>query len=109
MSPGDTDAGVRLVEGLDDLVTEIVNDLYLADYGQQTEDPPLGYQEALTMARTVVGDPCAQLRPEHPEAGTDAAARLEFATKVRGGTGPSQAPAGHPALRRPVEPARESP
>ena len=79
---GDTDAGVRLVEGLDDLVTEIVNDLYLADYGQQAEDPPLGYQEALAMARTVVGDPCAQLRPEHPEAGTDAAARLEFATKV---------------------------
>ena len=34
------------------------------------------------MARAVVGDPCAQLRPEHPEAGTEAAARLEFATKV---------------------------
>ena len=79
---GDTDSGVRLVEGLDDLVTEIVNDLYLADYGQQTDDPPLGYQEALAMVRTVVGDPCAQLRPEHPDEGSEAAARLEFATKV---------------------------
>ena len=30
---GDTDAGVRLVENLDELVTEIVDDLYLAHFG----------------------------------------------------------------------------
>jgi exodeoxyribonuclease V beta subunit len=79
---GDTDAGVRLVESLDDLVTEIVDDLYLADYGQQPDDPPLGYKEALQLARTVVGDPCAHLRPEYPEPGSVAAARLDFATKL---------------------------
>ncbi|HEX2284276.1 MAG TPA: exodeoxyribonuclease V subunit beta [Mycobacterium sp.] len=79
---GDTDAGVRLVESLDDLVTEIVNDIYLADFGQRKDDPSLSYREALVLARKVVEDPCAKLRPKHPEPGSDAAARLEFATKV---------------------------
>ena len=32
---GDTDAGVTLVESLDDLVAEIVDDLYLAHFGQR--------------------------------------------------------------------------
>ena len=34
---GDTDAGVTLVESLDDLVTEIVDDLYLQQFGQEKE------------------------------------------------------------------------
>jgi exodeoxyribonuclease V beta subunit len=79
---GDTDAGVQLVESLDDLVTEIVGDIYLCDFGQQPDDPPLSYQDALALARKVVGDPCAKLRPENPDPGTEAAARLDFANKV---------------------------
>ena len=80
---GDTDSGVRLVEGLEDLVTEIVNDLYLADYGQQADDPPLtATRRRSRWPAPSSSDPCAQLRPEDPEDGSDAAARLEFATKV---------------------------
>ena len=36
---GDSDAGVTLVESLDELVTEIVDDLYLRHFGQERDDP----------------------------------------------------------------------
>ena len=38
---GDTDAGVTLVESLDELVTEIVDDLYLRGFGDSRSTPPL--------------------------------------------------------------------
>ncbi|HYB82685.1 MAG TPA: exodeoxyribonuclease V subunit beta [Mycobacterium sp.] len=79
---GDTAAGVRLEENLDDLVTEIVDDLYLADYGGQEQDPVLGYPQALTLARAVVGDPCAELRPINPDPDSEAGVRLRFANQV---------------------------
>ncbi|MDT5136489.1 MAG: exodeoxyribonuclease beta subunit, partial [Mycobacterium sp.] len=44
---GDTDAGVTLVEDLDELVTEIVDDLYLAHFGRERDDPALSYRDAL--------------------------------------------------------------
>src|SRR6185369_7037343 len=53
---GDTDAGVILAESLDDLVTEIVDDLYLAHFGQARDGPPLSRGAALDLARAVVGN-----------------------------------------------------
>ncbi|HUO39716.1 MAG TPA: UvrD-helicase domain-containing protein [Mycobacterium sp.] len=79
---GDTDAGVTLVESLDELVEEIVDDLYLARFGTGTEQPELSHQEALALARKVVADPCALLRPKNPDPGSVAAVRLDFATAV---------------------------
>ncbi len=79
---GDTATGVRLQEDLDDLVTEIVDDLYLADFGSQERDPMLSYAQALALARAVVGDPCAQLRPVDPDPESVAAVRLRFANEV---------------------------
>ena len=38
---GDTAANVTLLESLDDLVAEIVDDLYLAHFGQERDDPVL--------------------------------------------------------------------
>ncbi|HUH68679.1 MAG TPA: exodeoxyribonuclease V subunit beta [Mycobacterium sp.] len=81
---GDTAAGVKLEENLDELVTEIVDDLYLADFGSQEHDPVLTYKQALDLARAVVGDPCAQLRPIDPEPDSEAAIRLRFAGEVIG-------------------------
>lgn len=79
---GDTAAGVRLQESLDDLVGEIVDDLYLAEFGRCADEPVLTYPDALNLARTVVGDPCAQLRPLDPEPGSAAEARVRFAGAV---------------------------
>ena len=76
---GDTDAGVTLVESLDDLVAEIVDDLYLAHFGQERDDPVLTYRDALRLAREVVKNPSTELRPLDPEPDSRAAVCLGFA------------------------------
>jgi exodeoxyribonuclease V beta subunit len=79
---GDTDAGVTLVESLDDLIAEIVDDLYLAHFGQQRDEPTLTRGEAFRLAREVVGKPCTELRPRDPIADTEPAVRVDFANDV---------------------------
>jgi exodeoxyribonuclease V beta subunit len=59
---GDTDASATLVEDLEQLTTEVVDDLYLAQFGQD-EKPPWTRAAALELARTVVGDPRAVVEP----------------------------------------------
>ena len=79
---GDTDAGVTLVDNVDDLVVEIVDDIYLARFGQQRTDPPFSRAVALTLAREVVRNPGVELRPADPEPDSPAAARKAFAIEV---------------------------
>ena len=79
---GDTDDGVTLAESLDELVAEIVDDLYLARFGGQREPPLLDYRQALELAREVVNNPSTQLRPRDPDPDTRAAARVDFAKAV---------------------------
>jgi exodeoxyribonuclease V beta subunit len=76
---GDSDAGVELVESLDELVTEIVDDLYLARFGRLPEPPQLSYDQALKLAREVAANPSTELRPLDPEPGSRAAVRVDFA------------------------------
>ncbi len=80
---GDSDAGVTLVESLDDLIVEIVDDLYLARFGKDKDEPPLEYKKALKIAREVVNNPSTQLRPLDPDPGSHAEACIEFANAVR--------------------------
>ncbi len=79
---GDTDTGATLVESLDDLVTQIVDDLYLAHFGSQRDEVALSHRDALKLARAVVEDACAELRPQRPDPQSVAAVRLRFATDV---------------------------
>ncbi|MCH9640481.1 MAG: UvrD-helicase domain-containing protein, partial [Actinomycetia bacterium] len=79
---GDSDSGVQLVESLDDLVAEIVNDLYLAHFGQQRDEPMISYHDALNLAREVVANAHTELRPLDPAPGLDPAVRLQFAKAV---------------------------
>jgi exodeoxyribonuclease V beta subunit len=79
---GDTTASVTLLESLDELVVEIVDDLYLAHFGQQRDDPMLQYRDALRLARAVVNNPSTELRPRDPEPGSHAAVRVGFAEEV---------------------------
>jgi exodeoxyribonuclease V beta subunit len=69
---GDTDTGVTLVEDLDDLVVQIVDDLYLERFGSQHDETALPHTDALALARAVVGDPCAELSGKHLGAKADA-------------------------------------
>jgi len=81
---GDTDAGATLVEDLEQLTTEVVDDLYLARFGHE-ETPPWTRTQALALAHTVVGDPRAVVEPlavltEAPDSA--AAMRVRFAVAV---------------------------
>jgi exodeoxyribonuclease V beta subunit len=79
---GDTDAGVTLVESLDELVTEIVDDLYLRHFGREREDPLLAYADALRLAREVVNKPATELRPRDPDPDSRAFVCVSFAKDV---------------------------
>ncbi|MCW2592119.1 MAG: recB [Mycobacterium sp.] len=79
---GDSDSRVTLVESLTDLVTEVVDDLYLAHFGQQRDDPELTYPDALKLAREVVGHPATELRPLDPPPESRAAVCVSFANHV---------------------------
>ena len=79
---GDSDSRVTLVESLTDLVTEVVDDLYLAHFGQQRDDPELTYPDALKLAREVVDNPATELRPLDPEPDSRAAICIRFANDV---------------------------
>jgi exodeoxyribonuclease V beta subunit len=79
---GDSDSRVTLVESLTDLVTEVVDDLYLAHFGQQRDDPVLTYPDALKLAREVVRNPATELRPLDPPADSRAAVCVSFANHV---------------------------
>jgi exodeoxyribonuclease V beta subunit len=79
---GDTDTGAALVESLDDLVVEVVDDVYLRRFGHLADDPPFGRAVALTLARIVVGDAHAELAAAD-DAESEAGARVAFAHEVR--------------------------
>ncbi len=80
---GDTDARATLVDSLDELVVEVVDDLYLRAYGNRPEPPPFNRGTALRLARAAVGDPQASLAPTDADPDSVAAARVGFAEQVR--------------------------
>ncbi|HKV22433.1 MAG TPA: UvrD-helicase domain-containing protein, partial [Mycobacterium sp.] len=79
---GDSDSGVTLVESLDEVVGEIVDDLYLRHFGQERDDPLLGHADALRLAREVVKHPATGLRPKEPPPDSRAAVCVAFAKDV---------------------------
>ena len=79
---GDTDAGVTLVENLDQLVGEIVDDLYLQRFGDVKDTPALTRAQALELAHEVVRNPRTRLTPLEPPAETTAGVRRAFADDV---------------------------
>ncbi len=83
---GDTDAGSQLVENLDDLLVEVVDDLYVRGFARSDADPVFSRAEALKIARTANNDPQAHLvEPPAPDEGspTPAVRRWRFARAVR--------------------------
>ncbi len=80
---GDTDASARLVEDLDDLVAEVVDDLYVRGFAPQQTAPEFTRAEAGAIAATVTGDPQARIEPSTVSPGGTAARRVAFAHAVR--------------------------
>ena len=82
---GDTDSNATLVEDLEDLLSEVVDDLYLRRFGNVEGVPPFTHAEALKLARAAVGDPQARLQPspEDVDVATIPGQRVAFAGDVR--------------------------
>ena len=75
---GDYDPDLTLVERVDDLLAEVVTDLYLARYGEEAlkRKPPIDFETAAKVAKDAVYDRQARLVPE---TGGDEAAQHRFA------------------------------
>ena len=80
---GDTDAGATLVEDLDDLLVEVVDDLYLRDHASAADAHDFPRKEALRLARAAVADPRARLEPADPDPGSAEQLRVGFCEAVR--------------------------
>ncbi|TIC85149.1 exodeoxyribonuclease V subunit beta [Nocardioides sp. GY 10113] len=82
---GDTDARARLVENLDDLLVQVVDDLYLRAFAGigPGEAPVFDYAEAMAIARTAVADPQAELEPGDAPREDPAGRRVSFGRAVR--------------------------
>ncbi|WP_433561144.1 UvrD-helicase domain-containing protein [Nocardia sp. CA-151230] len=78
---GEQDPGVRLVEGIEDVVSTVADDLYLSRYARG--GAPFGPADAQRLAAAAVGDPHALLLPEAEGEEDPAAERVAFATAVR--------------------------
>jgi exodeoxyribonuclease V beta subunit len=79
---GDADAGAELVESLDDVLVEVVDDLFLARY-RHTPRVPCSRDQALDLARRAVGDPQARIIPDEPDPDSVAWHRAAFARDAR--------------------------
>ncbi|RMI32406.1 AAA family ATPase [Nocardia stercoris] len=82
---GEQDPAARLVEGVEDLVEAVVEDLYLARYART--QPPFPLAEARQLALAAVADPHARLRPDDADVGDHPAAeKVAFAAAARAET-----------------------
>ena len=79
---GTTDAAARLVEDLDDLLVEVVDDLYLRRAASEGA-LPFSRSDALSIARAAVDDVHADVRPRSADPTSTGARRARFARAVK--------------------------
>ena len=80
---GDSDPGATLVDDVDDLLMEVVDDLYLRGFVGQRGGAAFSVDEARRIARKVAEDPSAAIVPTDPAAGSLEERRVRFAHAVR--------------------------
>ena len=81
---GDAEPNATLVENLDDLLGQVVDDLYVRTYAAPAAElPPFDHATAIAIARSAIDDPQARLEPAGAEPDSVPAARYDFACRVR--------------------------
>ncbi len=81
---GDSEPGVTMVESVDDLLREVVDDLYLRKYATHDAAPPLlSPKEARDVARAATGDRQARLEPAGADADTAPGQRVRLGEAAR--------------------------
>ena len=79
---GDTDTSARFVESIDEVVTDVVDDLYLQTFADAPAAPLVSLTDASALAAKVSGDAQAAIVDADP-ANATAVARVDFARRVR--------------------------
>ena len=79
---GDVERDMTVVEEIDDLLVEVVDDLYVRRF-HWDEKPRISRAEALQIARVAMEHPTAALEPERAPRDTDPAMRYRLACAVR--------------------------
>jgi exodeoxyribonuclease V beta subunit len=78
----DLDRDAELVDDLYDLVEEVVDDLLVSTYVEQTDHPRIQRTALVELGRAVVGNPGTRLAPRAPDE-PEAGFRLHLATAIR--------------------------
>ncbi|NLE80877.1 MAG: UvrD-helicase domain-containing protein [Rhodococcus sp.] len=78
---GEREPGSVLVESADELIVDVVDDVYLRSYGVNDSGVPMSPAEALQLGRDAVRDRQSTLSPD-PDDSTEAGLRVEFAVQV---------------------------
>jgi exodeoxyribonuclease V beta subunit len=79
---GDVEPDTTLVEDIDDLLREVVDDLYVRRF-HRGETPEFGRDQALAIARVAVANPATPIEPRDAPDNTIAAMRRRLAEAVR--------------------------
>ncbi|MDP9219862.1 MAG: UvrD-helicase domain-containing protein, partial [Actinomycetota bacterium] len=80
---GDREEDTTFVEQVDDLVKEVVDDLYVRKFAREPGDPEINYLCARKVARDAMADRQAELVPVDAPKGSAAQLRYGMASKVR--------------------------
>ncbi|MGI8537974.1 MAG: UvrD-helicase domain-containing protein, partial [Mycobacteriales bacterium] len=81
---GDHEPGVRMVESVDDLLREVVEDLYLRKFAAPGADVPrISPKEAREVARAATGDRQARLEPANADPATGPGQRVGLGRAAR--------------------------
>jgi exodeoxyribonuclease V beta subunit len=80
----DVDSDATFSEATDDLVMDVVTDLYVSDYGLPgSAEPVVPFAMAGTVGKAAVGDRAARLEPHDADADSAPGVRARFAERVR--------------------------
>lgn len=79
---GDTDTSARFVESVDEVVTDVVDDLYLQTFADDQAAPLVGPADAIALAAKATADAQAAIVDADRGSAT-AVARVDFARRVR--------------------------
>jgi exodeoxyribonuclease V beta subunit len=80
---GDSDSTARLVEDLEDLLSEVVDDIYLRGFVDEA-DPAFTHAEAMSIGRqAALANGAAHLEPDEVDPKSPAGRRVNFARAVR--------------------------
>jgi len=80
---GDLEPDVEIVEQVDDLVEEVIDDLYVRRFVRETKPPSMSRAEAGQIARAAIDNPGAPIYPMSPDSGSMIAMRTRLASAAR--------------------------